>query len=269
MNQYVTLSIIIANYNNDIFLEKCLNSVLEQTFKDIEIIIFDDCSTDNSCLILKKYESKFPEKIKVIYSIKNVGVARARHEAILHAKGEYITTLDSDDYYFDKLKLEKEMELIEKYKKQNMDIIPFSKISIVDENGKFCGYQFENKALKEGIIINDLIARTCFIPRDFLVKKEIYYEIGGYNINLQTFEDWDLKIRLAKKYRYYFTGIDGTAYRRHKDSFSSLSSELKIKNLWKVFNNNISLINDSEKQQCRTLFSSFMKSRKKSLKIYK
>ncbi|WP_440602883.1 bifunctional glycosyltransferase/CDP-glycerol:glycerophosphate glycerophosphotransferase [Bacillus sp. GB_SG_008] len=90
------LSVVIANYNKEQYLEQCLNSVINQTLKDIQIIVVDDGSTDNSIEILRTYEKQY-EQITV-YVQDNAGVSAARNSGLQHAKGEYVTFLDADDY---------------------------------------------------------------------------------------------------------------------------------------------------------------------------
>ncbi len=92
----IKLSVIVPVYNTGKYLEKCLNSLVNQTLKNIEIIIVDDGSTDNSKSIIKKYSKKYDNITP--YYLKNGGVSRARNYGIKKAKGKYITFLDSDDY---------------------------------------------------------------------------------------------------------------------------------------------------------------------------
>lgn len=91
------LSIIVPVYNVEAYLEKCLDSLVNQTMEDYEIIIVNDGSTDNSEDIIIKYKNKYPNLIRYM-SIPNGGVGNARNIGITLAKGEYITFLDSDDY---------------------------------------------------------------------------------------------------------------------------------------------------------------------------
>ena len=92
------ISVIVPVYNTEKYLIKCLNSLLKQTLKDIEIIIVDDASTDNSYTIASSYATLFPDKIKLIRQAKNTGVAKARNLGLHHATGDYISFIDSDDY---------------------------------------------------------------------------------------------------------------------------------------------------------------------------
>ena len=161
-----TLSVIVANYNNDRFIRECLESILSQTYKDLEIIVSDDASTDNSPAIIREYEKKYPEMVKGIFSPVNRGVAQNRHEAILQARSEYITTLDSDDYYYHNQKLEKEMELVLRYKeKTGKDILAFSNIVMVKENKTLICTQGNTGNIKEGKISS----------RNWYLMKFIYY----------------------------------------------------------------------------------------------
>jgi glycosyltransferase involved in cell wall biosynthesis len=254
------LSVIVANYNYGAYMRECLDSILNQTFKNLEIIVFDDGSTDDSPQITREYEKRYPGVVIGIFSPVKRGPAQARHEAILQAKARYITTLDSDDYYYHHQKLEKEMELISFYKKTTgKDIISYSNIALVKENRSLIRFQGNPGNIKEGKIFNDIITRSCMIPRDFIVKKEAYFEVGGFDRRFTIYEDWDLKIRLAQKYEYYYTDINGIAYRRHGTGLSSLPIKNNIKWLKKVFKNNIKLIPGIDKKEIKNRFKNFVK----------
>lgn len=257
MKDQPLLSVIVANYNNQSYIRDCLDSILNQSYKDLEIIVSDDNSTDHSPDIFKEYEKKYPEVVKVIVKTINKGVAATRHEAILQAKGEYITTLDSDDYYYDEQKLEKEMELIARHKeKTGRDIMAYSNIVLVKEDKTLICIKGNSKNIKEGKIFNEIISRSCMIPRDFIMKKEAYFEVGGYDFSFPIYEDWDLKLRLAHKYEYYYTGLKGIAYRRHGKGLSTAPPVEHIKYLNFIFNKNLHL---SRVQDRKAIALSFQK----------
>ena len=93
----IQISVIIPVYNTEKYLERCINSVVSQNFRDIEIIIINDCSEDNSLKIIDKYKNK-DKRIKIINKIKNEGLSAARNSGIEIATGEYILHIDSDDW---------------------------------------------------------------------------------------------------------------------------------------------------------------------------
>ena len=90
------ISVLVPIYNAEKYIEKCLDSIVNQTYENIEIVLIEDGSTDNSLEIIKEY-SKQDKRIKII-SIKNNGVADARNKALENATGDYVTFVDSDDY---------------------------------------------------------------------------------------------------------------------------------------------------------------------------
>lgn len=261
MNRNPLLSVIVANYNNESYIRDCLDSILGQTYKDIEIIISDDASTDNSPGIIRQYEVKYPGIVKAIFSTVNRGVAQNRHDAILQARGDYITTLDSDDYYYDIQKLEKEMDVINHYKEKGKDILAFSNIVIVKEDKRPLEVLGNPGNIKEGKIFEHILCRSCMIPRDFMMKKDAYFHVGGYDLSLRTHEDWDFKIKMSKTYEFHYTHHHGTAYRRHSKGLSSLPYLHRTRNLWKVFTSNYRWVRGGSEKTIKKEFFLFMKTR--------
>ena len=93
----IKVSVIVPVYNVEDYLKECLDSIINQTLRDIEIICIDDCGTDNSINILKEYAKK-DDRIRIISHKENKGLGPARNTGINEAKGEYISFIDSDDY---------------------------------------------------------------------------------------------------------------------------------------------------------------------------
>ena len=114
------ISVIVPVYNTEKYIKKCLDSIINQTYSNIEIIIINDGSTDNSELIINEYLKEYPDKIKY-YKKENGGLSDARNYGVTKATGDYICFVDSDDYIdinlFESLKMEveKQTQLI-KYK---------------------------------------------------------------------------------------------------------------------------------------------------------
>ena len=122
------VSIITPNYNCEKFIVETIESVINQTYKKWEMIIVDDCSTDNSITIARNYEKK-DDRIKVIKNERNMGAALSRNKAIEIAKGEYIAFLDSDDVWQEN-KLEKQLHFM---KSNNCDF-SFTEYYLMDMN---------------------------------------------------------------------------------------------------------------------------------------
>lgn len=126
------LSIIIPVYNVDKYLAECLDSVITQTLKEIEIICVDDCSPDNSLIILNHY-AKIDSRIKIVQHEKNQGLGAARNTGVKAATGEYIWFIDSDDL----ITKEACQLLYETAKENDVDILGFCAVNFVYENNNY------------------------------------------------------------------------------------------------------------------------------------
>lgn len=120
------VSIITPNYNGVNYLGQAIESVINQTWADWEMIIIDDCSTDQSVSLIEHYRMKEP-RIKLLFSQKNAGPANARNIGIYHARGQYIAFLDSDDIWLPQ-KLEKQIDFMRK----NDLVLTYSSYEIID-----------------------------------------------------------------------------------------------------------------------------------------
>ena len=122
------ISVIVPVYNVEKYLEKCVNSILNQTFKDFELILIDDCSPDNSGRMCDEFND---ERIKVIHLKKNEGISNVRNTGLQATKGEYIFFVDSDDFIgADTLK-----EVVEIIDENNSDIVIFGYKKILEIDG--------------------------------------------------------------------------------------------------------------------------------------
>ncbi|AEI14057.1 glycosyl transferase family 2 [Flexistipes sinusarabici DSM 4947] len=228
------VSIIIPNYNNEKYIQACIESCIMQTYENIEIVIVDDCSTDNSVNIIKGYQ-KQDSRIKLIVNDANLHVARTRDIGIKQAKAEWISTLDSDDFYISKEKIENEMDILRSF---NFDpsVISYSGIIKVSESGELGKSVMKDSKIKEGYIFDYILSRNCAIPRDFIFSKKKYLKAGGFDFDLKTHEDWDIKLKLSKDCKFIYSGIKyGIGYRQHNNGLSSMEFHKRTLNIYKVF----------------------------------
>ena len=139
----IKVSVIVPVYNVDLYLVECLDSIINQTLKEIEIICVDDCSTDNSYMILEEY-SKKDSRIKLIKHKENRGLGPARNTGIENATGEYISFIDSDDY----VSLDFLENLYSTAKKFDLDISITQNV-IENDNSNYRNLFFSEKELRE------------------------------------------------------------------------------------------------------------------------
>lgn len=175
-------SVIISAYNVEPYIERAINSVLAQEFKDYEIIVVEDKSTDNTLEKILKYEGK----INIVKNEKNIGLGAVRNKGIEIAKGEYIVHLDGDDTLYDSLALKKADELIGT---KTPDII-FLGFQEVNGNNRLRVSNKENSTKEARLLCDTNFAIPSKIWRkEFLVKsnlkfmEDIYYEDMVYSMN--------------------------------------------------------------------------------------
>jgi len=204
------ISVIIPVYNAEKYLYPCLNSVLAQTFKNIEIICIDDGSTDGSAKILKEYATK-DNRIKIITQI-NKGVLAARNYAISQATGKYIFPLDADDKIADTL-LEKAYDAIENKKG---DIITFRVNYFGHKQGEFI--------LPKPNKYN--MSKKCCLVNAALFKKSDFEKSGGYDpVFTNGLEDYDLWLNMVFNHNLKIYRIDEVLF------FYRMKDETESRNL--------------------------------------
>lgn len=193
------ISVVIPSYNHGPYLKQCVDSVLNQTFDKIEILIGDDCSTDNSREIISSYNDV---RIKTYFSSTNCGGSANLNKLIDLASGEYIALLNSDDYW-EPDKLEKQYEFMNNNKQY---AACFTWVQYIDEKGKksFPNNVFiqENKTQVEWLRYF-LDSGNCICHPSMLIRKQVYDEIGKYNVKYRQIPDFVLWIKLIQKYPIY------------------------------------------------------------------
>jgi len=184
------LSIITAVFNGADTIQDCINSVLSQTYKDIEHIIIDGGSTDGTVGIIKKYQ----DKIAKFISEPDRGIYDAMNKGLKLATGDVVGFLHSDDFYSDDKVIEK---VVNVFKKHNVDSC-YGDLQYVDKynTNKVIRYwkssQYKHGSFKYG----------WHPPHPtFFVKKEIYEKYGGFDTEFEVSADFELMLRFLEKYK--------------------------------------------------------------------
>jgi len=216
------VSCLITSYNNLSTLPRAIESVLNQSEKFSEIIIADDGSSDGSREFIKYFAEK-NSLIKPLYNSSNLGPSGNRDNAIRVSSCPFFTQLDGDDY-FCRHKLKNEWNALGGSENK----IAFSRILLINElNPLKCSARNPSA---HGIFATDkyfefLLTRSVHEPRDMLMSKKLYEAVGGYNFELNVYEDWDLKLRLAaSNAEWVFAHGFGTVYMQHNSGLSELST---------------------------------------------
>ncbi len=206
------VSVVIPTYNAISYLPKTLESVLNQTFTDFEVIIIDDGSSDNT----QEWISNLVDpRIKTIRQT-NQGVAVARNTGIAVALGDYIAFLDSDDLW-KPTKLEQQVQCLE----ANPDVgLVNTWIENIDEQGNSLAIVPAPEA--EGKVWSQIIEENVILCGSVpMIRRLCFESIGKFDPNLLSAEDWDMWIRLAANYAFALIREPLVSYRQHLQSKSN------------------------------------------------
>lgn len=184
------VSILLNCYNASNYISKAIQSVLDQTYLNWELIVWDDGSTDDTLKKIKKFDS---EKIKIFSNKYNVGLGKSRINAIKKLNGDLVAILDSDDY-FHKEKLSKQVEIFEKH--PNVSLCS-SWCRILDEKNnllKNINYNLSNTEIKNKINFLNVLANSSLMYR-----RNIAEQFGWYSKKFEYSQDYDLTLKLLEK----------------------------------------------------------------------
>lgn len=188
------VSIILPTYNRAHILRKSIDSVLAQTYTDFELIIIDDCSTDNTKVLIDEYKD---ERIKYFYSEQNLGAASARNLGASKASAPYLAFQDSDTVWYPN-KLELQLE----YFKNHPDVsLVFHSYFLEGTKRILEPNQDHLSQLNLHNIFLDLLQKPLIGTPTILMSIEAFHRLGGFNESLKSHEDYEFSLRIAKHYK--------------------------------------------------------------------
>lgn len=191
------VSVIMPTYNRKEYVIKAVDNVLSQAYKNLEIIIVDDCSNDGTKDVLLDLGQKHSQIIPLSNKT-NLGPAGAANRGISQARGKYVAILDDDDIWVDDAKLEKQVEFLERNQEY---VLTGGGVIKVDQSGKEI-----NRYLP---IENDIdirraiLADNAFAHSTVLFRKDTFEKAGGYQKDFGYFADWDLWLKLGRLGKFY------------------------------------------------------------------
>ncbi len=211
MNKF---SVIIPTYNAAQYLPDTIDSVLKQTYKNYEIIVVNDGSTDDSLIVLEQYKNYI-----TLVTQKNLGVSSARNHGARVATGNVLAFLDADDIWLPNKLLFQNSKLEQGYG------IVYTNRSNFGSVGDLPEIQTDICVMNEGDIWEDLLLSNVITTSSLVVEKDIFNEFSGFNELMSYCEDWELWLKFAEKYPVGFNEEPLVKYRVH---FNGLSKNYKL-----------------------------------------
>lgn len=231
------VSVILIAYNHEKYIHKALDSIVMQVVNfDYEVIVAEDCSTDSTPRILRKYAAKYPELFSLILHDKNVGVVRNSRDARKKCRGKYIAVLEGDDYWIDPLKLQKQVDFME----SNPEYVACAhEIMFIDRNGKERnGFKFDHFTQSRTCTLDDVEKGLHAGQSSSLMYKNVFLNFTAQQESdycaCECIPDLKLMLLLALHGPIYRLSDTMSAYRYITDSGSTT---------WSAYshNNNLSL----------------------------
>lgn len=229
-------SIIIPAFNSEKTIRETIDSVLNQSFDDFEIIVINDGSQDAT---LEVTASIVDSRLK-IFSYSNAGVSASRNRGLSHACGDYIAFLDADDLWTPN-KLECQLNALQEHPEA---AVAYSWTNWIDASGKFLrpgGHITENGNVYRQLLLRDFIESGS----NPLIRKKALIKVGGFNEALSTAADWDMWLRLAAYYEFVAIPSPQILYRVSSQSMST--------NVWKMEAESLQVIECAFNQRSESL----------------
>ena len=254
------VSVIIPAYNHEKYIKDCIESVINQTYKNLEIIVEDDCSKDNTAKVIRNINDK---RLKKIFSKKNKGVVDTMNDLVSRCTGDYIAILGSDDVWYP-TKIEKQVKVMEENPKLGA---VFTLADIIDEKGNINEEEFSSNIFKKDNMTQAERIRMFYeignhlCHPSSLIPKKVMQEIGEYNKAYRQLHDYDYWTRLVGKYNIYVITEKLMGYRhevKNKKNVSSISETNIIRHINETFNINYQMIINMDCELFKMVFSDLL-----------
>tara|TARA_B100000073_G_scaffold292034_1_gene255195 strand:+ start:81 stop:1487 length:1407 start_codon:yes stop_codon:yes gene_type:complete len=211
-NPLVTVYVTNFNYGN--YIEQSIESVLAQTYKNFELIVIDDGSTDDSREIINRYINK--TNVRVIFQ-KNKGLIASNNIAVRAAQGKYVMRLDADDYLDENALL----VLVNAIEKSDDIALVFPDYYYVDTDGQVTGQERRNDFKSEVTLLDQPAHGACT-----LIRRDSLLEVGGYSPEFTCQDGWDLWLKLTENYSVENVNLPLFYYRKHDTNLTNDTDRL-------------------------------------------
>jgi glycosyltransferase involved in cell wall biosynthesis len=257
------ITVIIPNFNKATYLGPAVDSALQQTLENLEVIVVDDGSTDDSVSVVEEIQ-KGDSRLRLIAHEKNKGVSAALNTGIRNARSNYVTFLGSDDLFA----RERCQTLSSKLKAEGRPCVVYTDSIHLDETQTSVSAQFSTALHRpEGIIFGDvLVGAWRFTLASIGLSKSCFDAVGLHDEDLRYAEDLDIVLRLSAKFPFYFERLSTYGWRSHGASTSvAMISARRMKYESRVLERNLlnnlsALDSETKRKSFNRLFGCYVRS---------
>ena len=202
------VTVLLSVYNDQKFIGQAVESILGQSYRDFELLIIDDCSTDDTVEVINKYDDP---RIRLIVNEENIDISKSLNKGLKLARGQYIARQDSDDISISD-RLLKQVKFLD----DNPDIVAVgSRTEFIDAGGNHAGYWNQEVSSEE--IFYALSYRCCLTSSSMVYRRKPIVQLGGYDESSSHAEDYELFYRISRKYKIYVIPYYLIRYRVRQD----------------------------------------------------
>ena len=197
------VTVICLCYNQAKFVQEAIDSVLNQTYSNVQLIVVDDASTDNSVAVIRELLIERPS-VEFLALSENVGNCKAFNQGLVQAKGEFLIDFAADDVLMPN-RIEVGVKTLDEAGAEYG--VHFSDAELISESGErlsFHSDRIPHNNVPQGDIYKDLISRYFICPQTLMCTREVMIYLNGYDESL-TYEDFDFLIRSAREFKYVYT----------------------------------------------------------------
>lgn len=235
MDKNILISVFIPVYNREKYVKFAIESILNQTYQNFELIIINDGSTDNSLSIIQSYDD---DRIRIINNIKNKGVAAVGNQGIAAAKGKYFVRLDSDDIAHPR-RLEKQVNFLERNPQYAL-VSTQAKLIFGDDNQPSLFRKFRLE-LNPNMLLPLSLFYCPVIQGSMMIKTAIIHQYQ-YDESMIVAEDYDLFTNILKKHQFINLRESLFYCRHHEGNISKMDVDKRLKCLEKIYKSNLKFI---------------------------
>jgi glycosyltransferase involved in cell wall biosynthesis len=227
------VSVVATCFNHEQYVVDCLDGIRAQTYPNVQLIVADDASTDGSVQLIRDWVARTKTECTLVLHDRNQGICRTRNDALARARGTYVAGISTDDVWLPH-KLADQVAQLEALPASVG--VAYSDAARMDGDGNLLPDTFIERirtddGTPEGNLYETLLERNFIPAGSTLVRRECYTAVGPYDESLP-YEDWDMWLRIARRYRFAFTPRIGVRYRVHPASLSHVLTDENSGSRW-------------------------------------
>lgn len=231
-SQVPMVSVFIITYNHEKYIKEALDCILMQKCDfDFDIVVGEDCSTDNTRTILLEYQKKYPSKFRLLLHEKNIGAMNNQMETLSACKGKYIALCEGDDYWTDPLKLQKQVDFLESHEDYNG---VFHKVSLLSNTTNKFSECVLNTDTPDSIEVTDLLKKNIIRTCSMLLRTESVRPLFTNNKFANIFKkatpgDWLMFIFAIRHKKMKYLSDNMAVYRIHDGGIWSEAKDVELR----------------------------------------